>query len=137
MTTVQCKTILLAEDDAYARESSALVLEAEGYRVVTAINGTQALEMLTLDPSVDLLVSDINMPGGIDGIALARHLQQRRPPLRIMLISGDPRDSFPDFPDHVAFLPKPYDRRSLLNAVDASLRTNQASNDEGEAVAAD
>jgi CheY-like chemotaxis protein len=125
MNTVQNKTILLAEDDANVREISAFVLEAEGYRVVTASNGTQALELLALDPSVDLVVSDINMPGGMDGIALARHVLRRRPPLRIMLISGYPRDCFPDFPAEVAFLRKPHDRRTLLNAIDASLRSER------------
>ncbi|MFI4959434.1 MAG: response regulator [Lysobacterales bacterium] len=125
MTAQQSQRILLAEDDARAREISALVLQTEGYRVSMASNGTEALEMLLLDPEVDMLVSDINMPGGIDGIQLARRVQQSLAPLRIILLSAYPQDSFTDFPDNVAFLSKPYDRRALLNAVDTSFRTHK------------
>jgi CheY-like chemotaxis protein len=122
MTAPQSRRILLAEDDARAREISALVLQTEGYSVSMASNGTEALEMLILDPEVEMLVSDINMPGGIDGIELARRVQQSLAPLRIILLSAYPRDSFTDFPDNVAFLSKPYDRRALLNAVGTSFR---------------
>lgn len=121
MTSVQSRTILLAEDDVRAREISAFVLEAEGHRVITAGNGTQALEMLMLDATIELLASDINMPGGIDGIQLARRARQHRP-IRILLLSADPQASFADFPSDVAFLWKPYDRRSLLDAVAATFQ---------------
>lgn len=125
MTAQQSRRILLAEDDARAREISALVLQTEGYSVSMASNGTEALEMLILDPAVEMLVSDINMPGGIDGIELARRVQQSLAPLRIILLSAYPQDSFTDFPDNVAFLSKPYDRRALLNAVGTSFRTSE------------
>lgn len=125
MTALQSRRILLAEDDARAREISAFVLQAEGYVVTVASNGTQALEMLMLDPDVDMLVSDINMPGGIDGIQLAQRVQQSLSPRRIILLSADPQGSFAHFPEHVAFLSKPYDRRALLDAVGASFRTNE------------
>ena len=68
MTHVQNQTILLAEDDRSAREVTALVLEAEGYRVLTSSNGTGALDILLHDATIDLLLSDIHMRGGIDGI---------------------------------------------------------------------
>ncbi len=116
MTYTRNKTILLAEDDRSAREVTALLLEAEGYRVITTVNGTSALEILKTDATVDLLLSDINMPGGIDGIELALRAQMSRL-IPIVLISGDPRGSFSWFPENVTFLPKPYDRRALLAAV--------------------
>lgn len=115
-------TILLAEDDRSAREVTTLVLEAEGYRVIPASNGTLALDLLRQDVSVDLLLSDIRMPGGIDGLELARRAKMSRP-VQILLMSADPRGSFGGFPNDVAFLGKPYDRRSLLGAVDALLQS--------------
>ena len=121
MTRAQNKTILLAEDDRSAREVTAMVLQAEGYHVLTTSNGTRALEILLHDATIDLLLSDIHMPGGIDGIELAQRAQMNRQ-IPIMLISADPRDSFAYFPENVAFLAKPYDRRSLLGAVDGALR---------------
>jgi len=116
MTFMQNRTILLAENDRSAREVTALVLEAEGYRVIAAGNGTQALQLLENDASVDLLLSDIHMPGGIDGIDLARRVQMSLR-IRIVLMSVDPLCSFKGFPDNVTFLAKPYDRRALLAAV--------------------
>lgn len=116
MLSLKNKTILLAENDRGALEVTALVLEAEGYRVMTASNGTDALRILQKDATIDLLLSDIHMPGGIDGIELAQRTQMIRH-IPIVLISADPRDSFAWFPDNVTFLPKPYDRRSLLAAI--------------------
>ncbi|OOG60068.1 response regulator [Rhodanobacter sp. C03] len=116
MTFTRTRTILLAEDDRSAREVTALVLEAAGYKVITTGNGTIALDILQNDATVDLLLSDIQMPGGIDGIELARRVQMKRQ-MPIVLTSADPRSSFVWFPDNVAFLPKPYDRRALLAAV--------------------
>ena len=116
MTSTQNKTILLAENDRSAREVTALVLESEGYRVVTTDNGTRALHILQNDATVDVLLSDIHMPGGIDGIDLAKRVQMNWQ-IPIVLTSADPRSSFAEFPDNVTFLPKPYDRRALLAAV--------------------
>lgn len=121
MTHVQNRTILLAEDDRSAREVTTIVLEAEGYHVLATANGTMALKLLLSDATIDLLISDIHMPGGIDGIELAQRTQMNRQ-IRIMLISADPRSSFPWFPENVAFLAKPYDRRALLGAVNGLLR---------------
>ena len=116
MTFTQNKTILLAENDRSAREVSALVLEAEGYRVITAGDGTSALHIFQNDASIDLLLSDIHMPGGIDGIELAKRARMHRE-IPIVLVSADPRSSFAWFPNNVTFLRKPYDRRALLAAV--------------------
>ena len=124
MTHAQNKTILLAEDDRSAREVTAMVLEAEGYHVLTTSNGTGALKILLVDATIDLLLSDIHMPGGIDGIELAQRAQMNRQ-IPIMLISADPRSSFAYFPENVAFLAKPYDRRSLLGAVEGALRNTR------------
>lgn len=121
MTHEQNPTILLVEDDQSACEVTAMVLEAAGYRVVTTSNGIGALKTLLHDATIDLLLSDVHMPGGIDGIELAqRALMNRQIP--VMLTSADARDSFAYFPESVAFLAKPYDRRALLGAVDGALR---------------
>ncbi len=122
MTSTQNKTILLVENDRSAREVTALVLEAAGYRVITTGNGTSGLRILQDDATVDLLLSDIHMPGGIDGIELAQRAQMNRL-IPIVLTSADPRSSFAWFPENVTFLPKPYDRRALLDAVNGSTVT--------------
>lgn len=109
-------TVLLAEDERTAREVATLVLEAEGYRVIATDDGTKALDILKKGTIVDLLLSDIHMVGGIDGIELAQRVQMSRR-IRIVLTSVDARSSFAKFPVGVTFLPKPYDRQALLAAV--------------------
>jgi CheY-like chemotaxis protein len=117
MKLLSPKFILLAEDDANVREISTLILEKEGHHVEGVANGSIALERLLRDMSFDLLFSDISMPGGIDGIQLARRSQGAFPTLQIILASGHAKGSFTDFPEGLRFLPKPYDRQSLLAAV--------------------
>ncbi len=124
MPFTQNKTILLAENDRSALEVTALVLETDGYRVMTANNGTDALGILQKDATIDLLLSDIHMPGGIDGIELAQRTQMIRH-IPIVLISADPRSSFAWFPNEVTFLRKPYDRRALLAAIGGLPQTSE------------
>jgi CheY-like chemotaxis protein len=116
MTVTRKKTILLAEDYRSAREVTAMVLEAAGYKVIATSNGTLALNILESEATIDLLLSDVQMPGGINGIELAKCVQMKRL-MPIVLTSADPLSSFKWFPENVIFLPKPYDRRALLAAV--------------------
>lgn len=109
--------ILVVEDDQGAREIAAMILEAEGYRVLAANGGMQALDLLSQGEQVDLIFSDINMPGGLDGIQLARRVGDLDGHLPVVLTSGHSLDSFRDFPCNAAFLAKPYNRQALLGAM--------------------
>ena len=82
------ETILVVDDEKALVEITASALEANGYRTVAATNGREALEILTRDPSIDLLVSDVIMPGGMNGYALAAAALKQRPDLKILLMSG-------------------------------------------------
>jgi DNA-binding NtrC family response regulator len=79
------ETILLVEDDESLRPLFTSALEAEGYTVVAAASGEDALAGDV--GAAELLISDIVMPG-MGGVALARELTSRRPGLRVLLISG-------------------------------------------------
>jgi len=117
MSTDTMPMILVVEDDQGAREIAAMILEAEGYRVLAANGGTQALDLLSGSDTVDLIFSDINMPGGMDGIQLARRIADLNGQLPVVLTSGHALSSFRDFPTNAAFLAKPYNRQALLGAV--------------------
>lgn len=106
--------ILIVEDDAGAREIAALILEAEGYRVTQANGGNQALQLMEGGGAFDLVFSDINMPGGMDGIQLARRVADLGTQVPVVLTSGHAQGSFRDFPANASFLPKPYNRQALL-----------------------
>ncbi|MCB9957950.1 MAG: PAS domain S-box protein [Rhodospirillaceae bacterium] len=81
-------TILLVEDQHNIRELAQEMLEALGYRVLTAENGLVALEILETAPPLDLLLTDIVMPGGISGTELAKRACQQRPGLNVLFMSG-------------------------------------------------
>ena len=81
--------VLLADDDATARELVQRALLGDGHHVVVAQDGSEALSTLATGEPIDVLVSDVQMPG-IDGIELASRLLQTRPGVRILLMSGYP-----------------------------------------------
>ena len=82
------ETILIAEDDPFVRLSVVRRVEALGYRVVAAVNGNEALQRLRADPGIDLLFTDIIMPGGISGWELADQARRLRPGLPVLFTSG-------------------------------------------------
>jgi two-component system, cell cycle sensor histidine kinase and response regulator CckA len=115
------ETILVVEDDAAVRLLTRRTLERAGYRVLEASNGIEALRVWERDQStIDLLVTDVVMPGGIGGRELAKRLHLRKPELRVILTSGYSADMAGQelslLPGH-AFLQKPALPSVLLECV--------------------
>ncbi|AQS88582.1 CheY-like response regulator [Neoasaia chiangmaiensis NBRC 101099] len=109
---------LLVEDD----DSIALIVEtvltADGHQVRRAADGATALA-IAADTAPALIVTDLNLPGGINGADLVRTLRQELPTLPAVLISGEYDDDAtppPDLP-HAACLAKPFRRAALLTAI--------------------
>ncbi|MBI4748247.1 MAG: PAS domain S-box protein [Acidobacteria bacterium] len=83
------ETIMLVEDDQAVRDMMSLVLQEYGYRVLKAVNGVDALSMWENYPEpIQLVVTDIVMPQGINGIELAKMLRERNPSLKVIFTSG-------------------------------------------------
>ncbi len=80
-------TVLLVDDEALVRELTAEGLESAGFSVIPADGGPAALALLDAGEEVDVLVSDLSMPG-MDGITVIREAQRRRPGLRAILLTG-------------------------------------------------
>ena len=81
-------TILVVEDDDSVRESAVLLLMAIGYDVIEASNGVEALDIVDHGEAIDILFSDVMMPGGVSGFDVAAEAVRRRPNLRVILTSG-------------------------------------------------
>jgi CheY-like chemotaxis protein len=112
-------TILVAEDEPMVRSLIARALSEVGHRVLAAENGEQALDLAERhDGTIDLLVSDVLMPG-VDGPELAQRLRAQRSGLRVLFISGYRGDSEwqgkPGQANH--FLSKPFTDHLLLEKV--------------------
>jgi PAS domain S-box-containing protein len=91
------ETILVVEDDRLVRENLIDQLQALGYRVLAATTAPEALEIVRQPGPIDLLFTDIVMPGGMDGVQLANQAQALRPKLRVLFTSGYPEHADIEF----------------------------------------
>jgi PAS domain S-box-containing protein len=82
------ETILVVDDEEALLELARDILEELDYRVLTASNGKQALQVLAKEPDIALMLSDVLMPGGINGYELAEAAMERYPDLKVLLASG-------------------------------------------------
>jgi two-component system NtrC family sensor kinase len=127
LTDGQCEgTILLVEDNAEIAEVSKSNLEQLGYRVVHAPNAAAALDVVESDRTLDLVFSDIVMPGTMSGLDLARRLRQLRPGLPVVLTTGYSAALQSAAPDGFTLLTKPYDLAKLRQTIDDTLRARGA-----------
>jgi PAS domain S-box-containing protein len=112
-------TVLVIEDDAQVRNVTVRALRDAGYRVLVAANGGEALDLAGQDGGVDLVVTDVVMPG-LSGRAVVKELQRRQPTLRALYVSGYTQDTIAQrgvLEAGVQFLPKPFTPSSLLSRV--------------------
>jgi two-component system, response regulator PdtaR len=84
------------------------LLEEDGFSVVEASNAAHALELLEKRKDVRLLFTDIQMPGEMDGIGLARRVHELWPEIQLLITSGRERPSAGDIPEKGRFIAKPY-----------------------------
>ena len=113
-------TILIVEDDADVLAVTTESLRDLGYRVVTAVDAAGALEILRSRQPVDLLFSDVIIPGGTDGVQLAAEARRVRPELKVLLTSGYTAAALSQehgLPDTLEVVGKPYLREELARKV--------------------
>jgi CheY-like chemotaxis protein len=121
MSSDHVLTILLVEDDDGIRTIASVLLESEGHHVHAMANGELAIEWLK-QQQPDVLFTDINMPGGMSGTELTRLARLANPGLRILMTSGDAKPDPAWLASGGHYLNKPYDRRSLLAAIEATAK---------------
>ena len=114
------ESILVVEDDTLIRDVIESQLRSLGYSVQAAGDGPSAVELLSSDAEFDLLLTDIVMPGGMSGIAVADKARELRPGIKVLYASGYPASAFssawPD-PSKIRILPKPFRTIQLARAV--------------------
>jgi PAS domain S-box-containing protein len=105
--------ILVVEDDSTVLNLTSDILAGLGYQVTTATHAAEALGILQSDAKIDLLFSDVVMPGGVSGVSLARTARELRPSLRVLLTSGYVGDGPALHTDEFPLLDKPYATEAL------------------------
>ncbi|NLS29259.1 Blue-light-activated protein [Sphingomonas sp. S2M10] len=116
------ETILLVEDSDDVRALAQEQIAALGYRVVLAASGEEALERLKTE-TIDLLFTDIVMPGGMSGLELVEQFRARHPDTPVLMTTGYNEDLVADIPrgTHLDVIGKPYRREQLADRIRAAL----------------
>src|SRR4029077_18402767 len=109
------QTVLVVEDEEGLRELSKRLLQRRGYTVLIAANADEALRLFEDHPSIDVLLTDVVMPGA-SGPELTRQLIEQRPALRVIYMSGYTEDAIVQhgvLKSGIAFLNKPFTSQTL------------------------
>lgn len=108
MGSQQATTVLVVEDEGLVRLDAAESLRDAGFEVLEASDAREALETMEQRDDIGVVFTDIDMPGGMDGLELARRVRRARPCTRLILTSGSMRPDPRLMPADGAFLSKPY-----------------------------
>lgn len=106
--------VLVVDDEPLIRLDIVEALEDQGFLVFSASTAREAIQVLNDHPSIGVLFTDIDMPGDMDGLALAAAVSDRWPPVKIIVTSGMRKVSADSLPAHSRFIPKPYDPSAIV-----------------------
>jgi DNA-binding NtrC family response regulator len=109
--------VLVVEDDFLLRLDAMQMLEESGFKVLEASNADQAIAILEARPDINVVFTDVDMPGSIDGIKLAHAVRGRWPPIKIIATSGHYQITSDDLPSGGKFIPKPYSFRHVADVI--------------------
>ena len=118
------ETVLIVEDDPFVRSYAVMSLQTLGYHVIAAVDGREAMQQLQTGAHIDLLFTDIVMPGGVNGWELAGLARKTRPDLRVLLTSGYALETLAadgHLQEGSAILSKPYRKAELARRLREAL----------------
>ena len=113
--------ILVVDDEALLRMLVTDHFEDAGFEVIQAASGSEAITILKARPDIKAVVTDVNMPGTPDGIALAAHVAEVCPHCAIVVVSGRVQPDLGELTPAARFVPKPYDGREVVRMVSEML----------------
>jgi CheY-like chemotaxis protein len=100
--------VLIVEDEFLLRMQAVDMIEEAGFEVAEARNADEAIKLLETRKDIRIVFTDIEMPGSMDGLWLARAIRDRWPPIELILTSGKHRLDSSELPVRGHFVPKPY-----------------------------
>jgi len=109
--------VLVVEDEFLIRSHAVDMIAAAGFEAVEASNADQAIEILEARRDITVVFTDIQMPGSMDGLKLARAIRGRWPPIKIVATSGHVGVRDTDLPEGGRFLPKPYSPGQVMGVL--------------------
>ena len=106
--------VLIVEDEMLLRMRAVDMVEDAGYTSVEAVDADEAVAILESRSDIALMFTDIQMPGSMDGLALAHAVHERWPPIKIILVSGQLRRANIDIPPDSHFFGKPLEAKEMI-----------------------
>jgi CheY-like chemotaxis protein len=109
--------VLVVEDEFFSRLHAVDLVEAAGFRAIEASNADEAIAILEARKDIRIVFTDIDMPGSMDGLRLARAIRERWPPIELILTSGHVDVTDSDVPERGLFFSKPYRDQAIITAL--------------------
>jgi CheY-like chemotaxis protein len=109
--------VLVIDDELLIRMNAVELIKQAGHRVIEATNADEAIQILESRVDIEVVFSDVTMPGSMDGLKLVHYIRNRWPPIRLILASGKGLPLGAKPPEGAVFLCKPYDYGDLVGAL--------------------
>jgi CheY-like chemotaxis protein len=109
--------VLVVEDDFLIRTDAAAILKVAGFGTVEASTADEAIAILEARRDIHVVFTDVQMPGSMDGLKLARFVKDRWPPIKIVATSGLVTVREDDLPEGGRFVPKPYSPAQIVGTL--------------------
>ena len=111
------QVVLVVEDDPLLRMMAVDLVEDAGFHAIEASGADEAMEIMESRPDIDVLFTDVDMPGSMNGVGLANWARRGNSPLGIVLTSGHQNPSEDAMPERSVFFPKPYDFQKVADTL--------------------
>lgn len=114
-------TVLVVDDEAIIRFELVDMLEEAGFDVLDASDADEAVAIMETHPEIGAVVTDVQMPGSMDGIKLVHYIRNRWPPAVLFIVSAQKLADDRSLPERTSFYGKPLDSRRLIRDLNAAL----------------
>lgn len=109
--------VLVVEDNAIVRMGAVDLVLSAGYEALEATDADTAIRILESRSDIDLVFTDVQMPGTMDGLKLSHYIRDRWPPVKLIVASGDAILEESSLPGGSRFFAKPYDSHTITDAM--------------------
>jgi CheY-like chemotaxis protein len=109
--------VLVVEDEAVILMDAVDLIERAGFQAIAVFNADEAIRILEGRNDIRVVVTDITLPGSMDGLKLAQAVRHRWPPIELILVSGNYYLRDEDLPVRARFFPKPYNPSRLTQTL--------------------
>lgn len=116
-TDALCAIVLIVEDEPLQRMDMVDMAERAGFEVLEAINADHAVALLEKRTDIRLVITDIDMPGAMDGMKLAAAVRKRWPPIEIIIVTAGTMPTQQDLPERAIVMSKPLNYERVIEAM--------------------